>query len=92
MVEIKNVDVPPAHASEGVNDDSRLSDLEETVAALVERVDTLEKKRDNKGLKDVRDRVEDVCDYLYGTNVRPPLTDRSDGEYAADVKPSNQDD
>jgi len=93
MVEIKeNVDVPPARASEGVNDDSRLSDLEQTVSELVERVSTLEKKRDNKGLKDVRDRVEDVCDHLYGVNVRPALVERSDGDYAADVKPSNTDD
>lgn len=78
MVEIKENETPSSV-------DARVSELEETVAALVERVDTLEKKRDNKGLKDVRDRVEDICDYLYGNNVRPPLKDREVHGYAADV-------
>lgn len=77
------VDIKETGTSSSV--DARVSELEETVAALVERVDTLEKKRDNKGLKDVRDRVEDVCDYLYGNNVRPPLKSREDDDYAAEV-------
>jgi hypothetical protein len=37
-------------------------------------------------------RVEDLCDFLYGNNVRPPLTERSADELPARVKLSNEDD
>lgn len=84
MVEIK--EAPTAVPA------NRVSELETLVGELVERVDKLEKARENKGLKDVRDRMEDICDYLYGTNIRPPLTVREEGVYAAEVKPSNTDD
>lgn len=70
----------------------RVAELESVVASLVERVDTLEKRKpvDNRTLKTVRDRLEDVLDHVYGVNVRPPLVDRVD--YPAEVKPSNEDD
>lgn len=94
MVEIRESKgvAPDTSDTSDAGADTRLSDLESTVAELVERVSALEKKQSNKGLANVRDRVEDVCDFLYGNNVRPPLKDRSDGEYAAEVKPSNEDD
>jgi len=36
--------------------------------------------------------VQDLCDYVFGKNVRPPAKVRTPDEYPAEVKPSNEDD
>lgn len=90
---------------ESTTDTSRPDDsvtTEETRPAwaveLESRVEALERKhksdqsRRTREHKQLADRVEDVLDYLYGTNVRPPLTERDADAYPAEVKPSNEDD
>jgi hypothetical protein len=37
------------------------------------------------------DRLEDVLDHVYGANVRPPVRERTDGDYPADVVPTSAD-
>lgn len=66
-----------------------------TLADLEKRVDALEKKaaQDGRSRSDkvLRDRVEGIADHIYGTNVRPPLRERGDDEYPADVVPTSAD-
>jgi hypothetical protein len=93
----KKVDAPPL--PERVDDvkesttDTEPS-LADRVAKLEADVKRLSKKGRNQGKQDeeLRNRVEDILDYLYGTNVRPPLTVREAGDYPAEVRPSNEDD
>lgn len=55
--------------------------------ALAKRVTALEKKvaEPDPEFAYVRDRLEDVLDHIFGTNVRPPLKSRTEDEYAAEV-------
>lgn len=39
--------------------------------------------------EELRNRVEDLLDYVHGTNVRPTLTKRTSGDYPAEVRPNN---
>lgn len=90
----KVVDQPVSNVDETPTTDTRVAELESRVTELEKTVKRLEKavKRSEKSVKDVKNRNEDLCDYLYGTNVRPPLTQREDDAYPADVKSSNEDD
>ena len=65
-----------------------------TVKELEARVAKLENANRTDPSSDLADRVEDICDFLYGTNVRPPLTKRDGKDYhgPARVNPSNLDD
>ena len=69
-----------------------VSDLEKRVEALEKRLSNTDTRGPVAEVRKMRDRVEDLCDHVYGVNVRPPLRERSDDEYAAEVKPSNEDD
>lgn len=42
-------------------------------------------------VRKLRDVVEDLCDHVYGVNVRPLARERSDDEYAAVVVPTSAD-
>jgi len=70
-----------------------LDDIKKAVDALEQRVSKLEKApRGGTVDKALRDRVEDLCDFAYGRNVRPQPTERGEDDYPALVKPSNEDD
>lgn len=65
------------------------SDPENKPAAS--RTTTSTSDTDNR-LTALEARMEDVLDYLYGTNVRPSLTERTEESYAAEQRTDNIDD
>lgn len=93
VTESKKVDAPPLpRTTEDPNEST--TTLEDRVAQLEKEVKRLNRKAKANVSQDdeLRNRVEDILDYLYGTNVRPSLTKRSADEMPARVKPSNVDD
>lgn len=64
---------------------------ESPVAALEKKLADLEGKL-RAHIRTLADRLEGVLDHVYGVNVRPPARQRSDEDYPAEVKPSNEDD
>jgi hypothetical protein len=75
--------------------DDNTATLESRVATLEDKVQALTKSRSGgvtaRELREVRDRVEDIADHVYGGNVRPPLRQRDDGDYPATVVPTSAD-